>query len=233
MKAAELLSLFFFGLGISTTVSADLRGGLQIEQENTNNRKLEDYGDDDWDPEEDQTGLAKLLLLLCFPETATVEVLNRGVVPMKDLRAGDYVVTGNTKKPYQLMYEFGHLETGKSFDYYQIHTEGKLRPLEISGEHLLYASNKGGPVRADSIRVGDVLHAKHNTLVTVTNIEKVVSKGLYAPLTMDGTIVVDGIVASSYVDIHPKSHEFVEVGGIVLPFSQADAIHLGMSPLRL
>jgi len=169
----------------------------------------------------------------CFSETATVEVLNRGVVPMEDLRVGDYVVTSNTKSPYQLVYAFAHRETGKSLDYYQIHTEGELRPLQISEEHLLYVSNKAGPVRTDSIRVGDVLHARHNTFSAVTNIERVRVKGMYAPLTTDGTVVVDGIVASSYIDISAKSHEFVEVGGIVLPISQADIIHLWLSPLRV
>jgi len=152
---------------------------------------------------------------------------------MKDLQVGDYVVTSNTKNPYQLVYAFAHYESNKSLNYYQIHTERELRPLEASEEHLLYVSNKLGPVRADSIRVGDVLHARHNTFATVTNIKRIRARGMYAPLTTDGKILVDGIVASSYVDISAKSDEFVEVSGIVLPIPQADVIHLWLSPLRL
>jgi len=231
MKAVVLFSLFFLAFVIPSSVGADIRGGSQIQREDTNTRRLDDSGNDD-DYDNGETGAFKGFFL-CFSETATVEVLNRGVVPMNDLQVGDYVVTGNTKNPYQLMYAFAHRETDKSLDYYQIHTEGERHPLQISGEHLLYVANKAGAVRADSIRVGDVLHARHNTFAAVTNIERILAKGMYAPLTMDGTIVVDGIVASSYVDIHSKSHEFVEVGGVVFPFSQSDAIHLGMSPLRV
>jgi len=171
----------------------------------------------------------------CFPEMATIEVLNKGTIYMKDLELGDHVVTGNLKNPYQLVYSFGHFEAEESMEYYQISTTGNSvqRPLMISKEHLLYVQSKAGPVRADSVRVGDVLRAKHQTSVTVTNIDKVMKKGMYAPLTADGAIIVNGIIASAYIGISEKSDEFVEVGGVVLPLTQADGIHLWLSPLRL
>jgi predicted O-methyltransferase YrrM len=38
---------------------------------------------------------------------------------------------------------------------------------------------------------------------TITHIENVIIEGIYAPLTMNGIIVVDNIVASAYVEQPP------------------------------
>jgi len=70
-------------------------------------------------------------------------------------------------------------------------------PLEISVEHMLYANGKLAP--AAQVKVGDMLVSGHGLPVEVKSIRKITSRGAYAPLTTTGDIVVNGVIASSYV----------------------------------
>jgi hypothetical protein len=73
-------------------------------------------------------------------------------------------------------------------------------------------------VRAQDIQVGDILSGNK-----VTHILTVQRRGLYAPLTESGTILVSGVTASCYVDIAPS----------VMPTIQACASHAALAPLRI
>jgi Hint module len=112
--------------------------------------------------------------------------------------------------------------------------------LEISGEHLLFVDGQPCPVRADSVHVGNVLlldvdMVGNNKFALVTDISHTTRKGLYAPLTAHGTIVVNGILASNYVGVQDetKAPAHFQIGQVVLPILQADLIHWWMTPLRL
>lgn len=101
----------------------------------------------------------------CFSGVATVQVVNRGIVAMKDLKVGDRVLTKGMR--YEPVYAFGRRVPGKLGSFLQIHTrpEGQnttkvLAPLEPTEEHLLYLRGKDKPVRASSLKVGDVLKAR-------------------------------------------------------------------------
>lgn len=88
------------------------------------------------------------------------------------------------------------------------------RTLTVTPSHLLMlASNTSDTFRvqavfADRLRVGDGVLI-HNRLVpeidTVISTEAILKRGVYAPLTREGTIVVDGIVASCYAVIDSQS----------------------------
>jgi len=179
---------------------------------------------------------------LCFSESMTAEVLSTNaeqesmLVSMKDLRIGDRVKT--TTGRYEAVYAFGHFHETKPTAFLRIQTTAPAAPLEVTGDHFIFVVGKKSPVRADSIVVGDVLHyfpGVHATTAAVTDISKVFRKGIYAPLTPDGTIVVNEIVASSYAAISDKStSENIEIAGwSFFGINQADAIHLTLSPLRL
>jgi len=160
-------------------------------------------------------------------------------VAMKELRIGDMVKTAPGR--YQPVYAFGHFHESKMAEFLQIHTAAARAPLEITGSHFIFIEGKGSPVRADSVRVGDVVHysaASSNSAsvgAVVTNISKVTRRGIYAPLTSDGTVIVNGIKASTYAIISSKSStNHVEVAGwSFFGLSEANAIHLALSPLRL
>ena len=72
-------------------------------------------------------------------------------------------------------------------------------------------------------------------MAQVTKISKVTRNGLYAPLTEDGTIAVDGVVASTYATLLSKTtSEDIVFNGYTLPvFDQASFLHMSVAPLRL
>jgi hypothetical protein len=53
--------------------------------------------------------------------------------------------------------------------------------------------------------------------VVVTTIRDVTQKGLYAPFTSSGTIVVNDIVASSFISF--QGSEYLKLGDFVTPFT--------------
>ncbi|CAB9527359.1 Desert hedgehog protein [Seminavis robusta] len=160
------------------------------------------------------------------------EVENKGPVAMKDLQVGDRVLA-NAKDGFEPVYAFGHREPTGEGTFLRFFTEkGNSAPLELTGEHLVFVHGKTNPVRADSIQVGEVLQGAVLT-AKVSKIGRVVRKGLYVPLTPSGTVVVDGMQASSYISLQKDSAEYIELRGgwQIMPFQ--DYVHLALSPFRL
>jgi len=163
-------------------------------------------------------------------------------VRMDQLKIGDFVLTGDGT--YSKVYSFGHLTRNQLVEYLQIQTKTAAATtkmdqffpaLEISAVHMLYVNGKLAP--AGQIQVGDSLTTVLPTekddethvstvAVTVKSIRKVQRRGAYAPLTGAGNLVVNGVVASSYVSLEwiPKS-----VSGDALFYLQ----HIGTLPLRV
>ena len=163
---------------------------------------------------------------------------------MSKLEVGDEILTANG---YQMVYGLAHMNDDKimaSVDakFLRIHTkEHPRQPLEVTGEHLLFIFGEPHPVRADSITLGvrlvdyEQLH-QHGALVT--KIEPIPTggymNGLYAPLTQDGTVIVDGIVASCYISLQATAPRFVEfTGRIETVLSQHTLSHIALAPVRM
>ena len=79
--------------------------------------------------------------------------------------------------------------------------------IVISPRHMIYVGNETYPVEASRVQPGDhVLQLSHvdegvsRSLCKVKHIKTVFHHGAFSPLTEDGTIVVDGIVASTYAN---------------------------------
>merc|ERR1711904_368735 len=86
-------------------------------------------------------------------------------------------------------------------------TEGSPAALELTKNHMVFSNDKA--VRAEKVSVGDML-GDHK----VTDIISVKRTGLYAPITYDGSIVVNGIKSSCYVQfldhVPADQHQFLE-----------------------
>ena len=166
----------------------------------------------------------------CFSGKMEVVVQGKGVVPMEALQVGDYVKIGNGEA-YEEVYAFGHRLPQKYAEFVQLHTSAGT-PLEMTGQHLVFVDGKTNPVRADSIKPGDLLRAK-GTSVVVEKTELVTRKGIYNPLTSSGTIEVNGITASNYISFQKENSEYFELpGGIAIPMSHHDLAHSFMTPFR-
>ena len=128
----------------------------------------------------------------CFSALTKVEVQGKGSVDMASLKIGDYVRSGKHADDYSRVFSFGHLDPDFKEKFLQIHAEGNSQPIELTGNHMVFVDSK--PVRADTVKVGDMLD---NSKVTL--IKSVERSGVFAPITESGEIVVNGVRASSYV----------------------------------
>lgn len=165
----------------------------------------------------------------CFSGSSLVQVQGKGDVLMKDLQVGDYVLTG--KNSFEQVYSFGHRHEDLSAEFYQIHTEQSKKPLEMTANHLLFVDNQA--VRADSVKVGDQLTKATGESVKVTKISTTTKAGLYMPLTADGTIAVEGLVASSYVSIKDDAPTLMEQVGPLFGLTEHSGMHWWLSPYRM
>ena len=85
----------------------------------------------------------------------------------------------------------------------------------LTGNHLIFrtsvADGSSEPVFADEIEEGDKLiswKGSEMTEETVVHVEPAAEKGIWAPLTMEGTLLVDGLLASCYASF---SHDLVDL----------------------
>ena len=170
----------------------------------------------------------------CFPEDATVEVQGKGPTTMKALQVGDEILTsvgGN----YETIYGFAHQDRNAVItDYLDIYTsaqESKPAPLKVTGEHLL-AIPDGKFVAAKSLQVGDLLESGDATSAVVTEIKSAAKKGLYAPLTQSGTLIVNGIKTSCYITVQDDAPEYYKFAGGYSLFSHQFLSHFSLGPIR-
>ena len=169
---------------------------------------------------------------LCFSGDNLVPVRDqRQEVLMRDLRVGDEVLVVGGQ--YEKIYAFGHYHTTLPADFLRIFTEHQERPLELSEDHMVFV--EGSPLKAVpalSLRVGDGVMLGNGTVTTVVAIDTTSTttkgrRGVFAPFTASGTIVVNGLLASNYVSFQPTG--YWRIGGIVTPLSHQWLAHTYVS----
>mmetsp|Transcript_29728 Transcript_29728/g.43951 ORF Transcript_29728/g.43951 Transcript_29728/m.43951 type:complete len:709 (-) Transcript_29728:309-2435(-) len=165
---------------------------------------------------------------ICFSGSSVVEVEHKGSVKMADLALGDVVRVGNNK--FEPIYSFGHKDSTSSAEFLRITTEGSSAPLEISPDHMV-AIEGGRYVPASLVKKGDMLLTVSEEIAAVTGIKSVVRKGVFAPFTASGSIVVNGIVASNYIAY--QGSEYLKVGEMETPLSYQWIAHTFNSVHRL
>ena len=136
---------------------------------------------------------------------------------MDNLEIGtDVLVLSNQGQlTYSPVIAFMEKDTKLEYMYTTIETENGTT-LTLTRSHLIYRANHRNyvfqkpenvlPIYITKIKVSDyvfTLSKEHNQVqpskvVKVTNIKKM---GVYAPLTLEGTVVVDGVLTSCYAVI--------------------------------
>jgi len=158
--------------------------------------------------------------------TAVVEG-NRHVA-MKDVRVGDRVLTASGQ--YQQIYTINHMHGSKPTKYVQIQsTLEDEEPLELTGMHMVFVEHSKVPIPAAKVKIGDSVRTKKGEFHKVTKVTTVTRNGLYSPQTTDGTIVVNGVIASTYCSF--LGSEYIEFGGYQFMSTQS-FLHLAMTPVR-
>jgi hypothetical protein len=156
----------------------------------------------------------------CFSGDNIVQEWKKGKIAMDELEIGDFVKIDRDR--YDRIYGFGHYDKTIRVQYLQIYTTDEKRGLIISPHHLLFL--KSGPVtksvQASTVTVGDTLVTSllAGEVTVVTRISSVSRSGAFAPFTATGTIVVNDLVASSYVSLQ-ESADYLEIGKFTTPFT--------------
>lgn len=169
----------------------------------------------------------------CFTLRSQVRTSTGDSVSIEDVKVGDSVLTVTTsgELSYSPIISFMYHDAEKTGHFVQLHTEDD-HTITLTPGHLIYKTSQENstelpedPVFASEVKEGDYLFVvppdatdRGNKIPTsrVTRVGLAQEKGVTAPLTADGTIVVDSVVASCYA---VTRHE-----GLA---------HLSFAPLRL
>ena len=112
---------------------------------------------------------------------------------MGDLAVGDKVLTHNGV--YAEVFMFSHRLEEASYNFIELTTA--TTTLALTPNHYLYVNN--GELReAQYVKVGDSLTLASGKLDKVLSVGRVQKDGIYNPHTLQGDIVVDGVLTSTY-----------------------------------
>ena len=164
----------------------------------------------------------------CFPSDALVSVDgSNAVVRARDLQIGERVlgVDSSGRIASSAVYLFPHQETTGMFPFKKISLSLPNRTITATKDHYIFVSNPLSPgvwdqrraIAAGNVKPGDELWVveehkdKNFKLARIIAVEDVWAEGLIAPFTESGTVIVDGVLASSYTDLfgsEPRMHMF-------------------------
>lgn len=131
---------------------------------------------------------------------------------MKNLKLGDKVLVGSNK--YETVYSFGHFAPEAHAFFVEITTEASFI-LQVSSQHLLFLED-GRTILASQVTVDDRLMGASDSPVRVSATTKLIkNSGVFAPFTKSGMLVVDGILASSYISLKANSTPLTILKGVI------------------
>jgi len=143
-------------------------------------------------------------------------------IPMKELTLGQHVYVGNGK--YEKIYSFGHYkittEVGTTNDnnnnsgFLRISTTSSEHFMDLTRNHMVWRNNNKSSsfVAASELKIGDRLlfdDENNDERSTITSIKSIPipKDGYMAPFTPSGKIVVNGIMASTFVDLFSSDNK--------------------------
>jgi hypothetical protein len=153
----------------------------------------------------------------CFPADASTVVQGRGRVTMADLRTNDDVlVQRDGVLAFEPVLAFLHAFKGDVEHVTVLHEKGTFH---ASPGHLVLTGD-GGYTAVGTLRPGDAVYVADAdglkaAVSRVLSAQLTTRSDAYAPLTASGTIVVDGVVASTYASPaklnlkHSVAHAFL------------------------
>ena len=149
----------------------------------------------------------------CFPGSAMFVDKRGQQRSISSMHIGDEVqVIINGEIQLEPVITFIHCQPEVMQEYLKITTE-KSNILKITEDHLLFVEKMGqaAAIPARDVKVGDTLYVRgdHNVEKdAVKSISIIHEKGVYAPVTLSGTILVNDVHTSCYFDVlsHDWSH---------------------------
>ncbi|XP_065677164.1 uncharacterized protein LOC105846404 isoform X2 [Hydra vulgaris] len=170
------------------------------------------------------SGNGKIIVMKIYPEIKLI----------KELNVGDKVLSFETKTKkfiYSTVYMFAHKNETKKMNFLKISCKNGSS-VTLSPKHLVYTDHYNVK-HADQIKIGNGIwttsidNSEEMNLCKVDAIKLTKSVGFYAPLTMSGNIIVDGVLSSCYANVKDVSLPgFGRISGQVIA-------HFGTAPLRV
>ena len=166
----------------------------------------------------------------CFAGNSTVEVAGGGTKLISDLRLGDEVASYDGDKiVYSEVIMFLDRNPEAIRQFFQITTN--TTKLKVTPQHLLIKLQKDGTLVntfAARILSGDMLMVTSNLgeihFEKVIEAHLVIDKGIYAPLTKVGTVVVDKVVVSCYAVIESQTIAHIAFAPVRLYYDLKEGI---------
>ena len=152
----------------------------------------------------------------CFTKDTLVETKNNGRVKISELSPGDYIKTydqTSKKQTFSKFIEYLHYEPKEQVEYVKLRTESNVE-LEISEYHLIQrvSGQSYEYVFAKDLQLNDQIFvsAQDGGIQTskIAQLETLVKVGAFAPLTEDGTLLANDVLASCFA--HVISHELAQ-----------------------
>jgi len=168
----------------------------------------------------------------CFSGDSTVETSSRGRIPISDLSEDDYVKAydlATKQHVFSRFVTYSHADKNQLAKFVAVETTHTARTLKLSAFHLIMKWD-GSFVYANELRVGDEVVVFEQDVArpdTVKSIDEVYDLGVYAPLTEQGTVVVNDVVASCYANVrsHQVAHWFFPHMTRVVQFLNENLFH--------
>jgi len=140
----------------------------------------------------------------CFPAIATVELESGEFVPMDMVQTGDRVrVRFNGETSFSEVFFFTHRMPERVSTYVQLDSTCGREPVLISPRHYIHVGHIGQLKTAEEVQIGDLLISTRGPICEVVSTALVEHRGVYNPHTLQGDIVVNGFLASTYTSLVP------------------------------
>lgn len=134
----------------------------------------------------------------CFPAASVVRLEDGATTTISRLQAGDRVLARDSSTGeliYSEVLTFLDRDENATRSFVRVHLSNNGTVTATEAHLLLKAS--GATVFAGDVVPGDRLLVPSGT-ATIVRVEHVIDKGVFAPLTKEGNLVVDGAVVSCY-----------------------------------
>ncbi|PXF47051.1 Warthog protein 8 [Gracilariopsis chorda] len=164
---------------------------------------------------------------VCFPADASVRLQDGSVRTVSQLSIGDHVQVSHAK--FSPVFAWTHADAHTKYRFVQLSTPSTS--ITLTPSHYIYADDVIRP--AKSVTLGMKLRLHDGSQQQVIGKKYVWKTGLYNPQTVDGDIVVDGIVATTYTTavqinaahalLAPLRAAFLAVKSMWTPFESAHA----------
>jgi len=152
----------------------------------------------------------------CFPGEAQVQSTG-GVLKMSEVQIGDFIMAGRKDGSVEFseVYAWGHRDVERHEKYLKI--AAGSHSMWLSANHLVAVADSKCSgcfrfIRACEVSTKDTIYTmdgldriKKEQVISITTEEKL---GVFAPFTKNGTVIVDGILASCYSEVgnHKAAH---------------------------